>query len=688
MPSVFKKADAQLLEKATSDAEKLGGRKQKEAAAKKAALLEKKRRWVIYAAYVQGLIKLLCYWKGITPKYDGPADGSDWDAFEKDYLAPIYRAMRGKPYGSSRGEDPLDKAVAFLHGLLGGMFSTDDEGVLRIVVPVGERGKITLEMAHLKLLAIDDARKMGDRPVMTAFYGRSGDSFARDLPGSSEEKSCWRLECDKHKAELRNFISFDYDATREDAVTTPARMSTYAMVWCQPTWFEPSSDTVCFEPGTRPTDDRRALVDGRPTLVVSTSVSPQGHWYGSYGDRGRRKSWDWQTVVKELPAGSGKWFALSDRRTDKVRVVYWGATEADIDAGLREEFKNNEEFAYLWSVCTTREIFNSKDYKPGKEPTIHIIGEEKPRKLTKADMDGEYHVVVKWIRDYDGPLSLGDAVLNALEDAIPGQDLLARMPDGRWRLQMPRGSELQEHPEYFDSIEDALDGLKIPKMHHGIDCAGNVGDPVFAAAGGTLMQSGKVVHNSSASAAGLVAAVRTWLPSFVYQIQTLHMQSVNTKAGKPVQVKAGDVIGVMGRTGNPVSESPTHAHFQCGKDLSSCVLHGYEAIFPHNNQPKLLPCGADWWTTPSQNSSSPGQERNDDESSPRKCRAIPAFRGNRKNTVPGSCWAVREGVCPHKMTLREYQDLVAAEKAEEKAAREAARKKNPKEAVREGAAKR
>ncbi|GJQ30604.1 MAG: hypothetical protein HBSAPP03_24880 [Phycisphaerae bacterium] len=669
---VFTVDDQKALDKAKADAEKGTGSAQKNAVKKRNELIDKKSKWVFFAAHVQGLVKLLGLWKGVDSKYryTGPADGGGWDDFERDNLAPLYHALRGKPYSSTgKGGDALPTAVKFLRGLIDGMFTTGPDGVLKIIVPVGEKGRITLEMAHMKLLALADAGKMGANPTMTARYARGKNDFAPDAPDSKAELSHWSLASKDHEAALRNFIALDYDATGPDAVKNPAKHSTYAMVWCQPTWFEPPEKTVHFEPRTAAGDASRALVNGRPTLVVSTSTGPHGHWYGSYTDKGRRKDWDWRDTVKELPSGKGDWYVLSARPAKEIKVVWWSASESDMKKEIDEAIKDDQsskDFMPVFNAITRKKTFNSKDYKPGKEPTIDIISTGK-KKLTKEEMDGPFHVVLEMHLNYEGPMSFEDAVLKGLENVVPNQDLLTKMPDGRWKRKLPRADETQEDPEYFSTLEAALVNFKIPKMHHGIDCASNVGDPVFATCGGKLLKSGKVTYNNSGSAAGLVASVQAWRTNTISLIQCLHMATVSEPAG--AKVKAGDVIGTMGRTGNPNTDSPTHAHFQCGKSLESCILPGYETIFPHNNQPKLLPCGADWWST-SKSNTTPPNDLNEDPTRPKKCRAIPAHRSNKVNMVPGSCWAVREGVCPHGMTLSAWREIKAKDAQEAKEAKE------------------
>src|SRR5262245_52995317 len=113
-----------------------------------------------------------------------------------------------------------------------------------------------------------------------------------------------------------------------------------------------------------------------------------------------------------------------------------------------------------------------------------------------------------------------------------------------------------------------------------------------------------------------------------------------------MQCKAGDVIASKGRTGNPDRHTAQHTQLQCGQALTDCILPTHEQLFPFNGQPKLLPCAADWYTN-SPNHSTPGTDNNGNAYVPKSCRALPQFRTNKQNTIPETCWAIKEGVCPH-----------------------------------------
>jgi murein DD-endopeptidase MepM/ murein hydrolase activator NlpD len=112
----------------------------------------------------------------------------------------------------------------------------------------------------------------------------------------------------------------------------------------------------------------------------------------------------------------------------------------------------------------------------------------------------------------------------------------------------PTGSLLRP---YYGSVSSRF-GYRRGGMHTGIDYCGNVGDPIKAADGGTVVSSGwgggygKIVKISHGN------GYETWYA---------HMSSINVKPGQ--KVAKGELIGKVGNTGN--STGP-HLHFEVRKN--------------------------------------------------------------------------------------------------------------------------
>jgi murein DD-endopeptidase MepM/ murein hydrolase activator NlpD len=688
-PPVFTEADNLKLIAAVKAIPTLTKQALEKKTAERAALLSKRDSWTVYAAWIQSLVKLLCAWKGFTPGYTGPADGSEWPAFEKDYLIPVYGAVVGRPFVKSVSLG--DAAKAFQKNL-SSIFRTDDEGRLMISVPRGKKGIITLEMLHIKLADPVDAVTLGELPVLRAAYDLKRGAYEADLPGATSQKSSWWLEVSDapaKKVPLRNFIQIEYDATSTPGDGLVAEHSTYAMVWCQPSWFEPGSNVpeptkiVHWEPGTKPRSARRGMKNGLPTLMVSTTYSPWSHWYGSYTAKGRRKSWTWARDLVQDSAGV--WHLLEDNPKP------WLVTMASFD--LQElnawvaEYKADPSAR---ASCVVR----SRAVKPGTKVFMPGVGDVTVPEGVKVIHECFLHRTKVQQTSFEAGLMAGiherwEKKLNEAEKTWA----VRVMSDGtvEHRIFNPVNDERDTYSETgiraYESLRDFASKnptIVLPKMHQGVDCAGDVGDPVFAICGGKLSHSGKETYNNPGVAAGRVATVTIWQASSGMRIaQTLHHRDLFGKTGD--NVKAGDVIGTMGRTGNPEDASPTHAHFQCssvkggGISLEGCPVPGYEQILPHNDQPKLFPCGADYWNAPAETpASTAGTDANEDmKTSPKRCRGIPAYATNRENWIAGSCWAFAEDVCPHGMNAAKLRALRDADKMQddEKRKADAAKKK-------------
>lgn len=93
------------------------------------------------------------------------------------------------------------------------------------------------------------------------------------------------------------------------------------------------------------------------------------------------------------------------------------------------------------------------------------------------------------------------------------------------------------------------------RRHGGIDIEGDVGDPVLAVAGGT------VVVRPNNEAAGNTVHVRHDDGSLT---KYFHLDGFSVRNGQ--RVEAGQQIGTMGRTGNTPAQGDTHLHFELWRD--------------------------------------------------------------------------------------------------------------------------
>jgi murein DD-endopeptidase MepM/ murein hydrolase activator NlpD len=93
------------------------------------------------------------------------------------------------------------------------------------------------------------------------------------------------------------------------------------------------------------------------------------------------------------------------------------------------------------------------------------------------------------------------------------------------------------------------------RRHGGIDIQGDVGDPVVAVAGGT------VVVRPNNGAAGNTVHVRHDDGTLT---KYFHLDEFSVRNGQ--RVEAGQQIGTMGRTGNTPAQGDTHLHFEMWRD--------------------------------------------------------------------------------------------------------------------------
>jgi hypothetical protein len=633
------------------------------------ALLAKRAAWAAFFAYMQALARIISRWKelGEDSGYHGPSDGSgDWNAFE-DRLGKIYTKFVARPYTaySKLGPKGMATQITRLRGVIDGPIACDAAGRLRVPVPAGKKGTLRIEMKHLKLLTPKDAAKMGDVADVRAEYTLERGKYDADKPGSTIEASAWKLVSPAHTANLRNFIELSYDGTRSDACTKPELYETYAMVWCQPVWFEPGPNQVVFEPEMPGVSPKHGQKNGRPTLTVSSSTASYGRWYGSWTDRGRNEDWNWSNEV--LGDEDDNWYYFPRRPKAEQSMVWWSFKKAEVELFVAQHYG---------ALPIER-----------RELTINQVKVKEGQKLQLPEEEGEVtvpkdtKVIYAAVKTFAATLAKDkrEALIEAARLRIFVSEFLTEHGETGLRLWNPLDGD-----KFFDTSDDVPSVLRVPKAHHGVDCAANVGDPAFAVVGGALSKSGYEIYRSKKNKSGLVANVSGWRSGQASFFQFVHMRE--TYPG--TVCKAGDVLGPIGRTGNPDGNSPTHVHFMSLSSISleRCVIPGYEAIFPHNAHPKLLPCGADWWTTnATTESTTPPSDNNADELVARRCRALPHERENAKNVVWKGCWAMKEGVCPHKDGWKVFQESERKKEEEAKEAqrllREAEKKRKQEEAA-------
>ena len=206
----------------------------------------------------------------------------------------------------------------------------------------------------------------------------------------------------------------------------------------------------------------------------------------------------------------------------------------------------------------------------------------------------------------------------------------------------------------FDDPKAAINTLFRNRIHYGVDVAGFIGDPVFAPVGGYTKRVG---GSATDHGGGLKVGISTWLRSEITYISMCHNKENLVDNG--VVIKAGDVVAIMGRTGNhrPYKSgshwrgdrgAPTHTHFAAydgrGRfaDFTDILVRSHGSQLPRNQMPHLLPCAAEY---------EDGNGRPIDAASdPRKCK-VRHGSGAFDPSASGKgwmCWAYATGECPFK----------------------------------------
>lgn len=581
---------------------------------------QERRAWV---AYLQSSLIAL-------GQYDGAADGVMTPAFSST-LATAYSKLTGKTYSLANASH---RSVArTLYDLLARRHATDENGVLSVPLPPGVTGTVTVEFAHLKVIDPVRQGEFGNPAAgpMRCDYDLTVAESA-DLPGSTEKESGWRLVQGDVVVPFQNFIEVPFDTTDLLGVCrAPIEARTFALVWCQPTWLPVQDDQYVLEPGNASLiRNGRGLQDDQPTLLLSTSKSARGRWYGAWGKDGRvYGAAHLDRHVKKL---HDRFYLFEARRPTEVEAE--AATAADAEAWIREHYPKLADRLCRkvvpvaeWLHAAVRAADGASDETGA---AYYVVGHRTYKEFETRDE--------------------ARAEASRAAGASRGRSFIQKDGDQWFVHRLGEAANQNLHAGPFKTFDQALVEFT-KKMHHGVDLAGNPGDRVFAVCGGVTKQREQVDQSGKLTGAGRFVNVGPWIREPIAKMQFFHLEEYRGEDG--ATAKAGDVIGLMGRTGNPTQDSPTHVHFQArdakGRDLdlSECVVHGQRAVLPHNALPKLLPCAADFG------------EHNDDRQGPRHCRA--KFPDNHANTIPtgptadgrAGCWAMTEGVCPFAEQYRE-----------------------------------
>lgn len=206
------------------------------------------------------------------------------------------------------------------------------------------------------------------------------------------------------------------------------------------------------------------------------------------------------------------------------------------------------------------------------------------------------------------------------------------------RLRQISWKDIGDDPENSLMVSEKF----IRRAHFGIDVAATEGAHVLAACGGILNFS---------QARGVAGDTVTIHPD-LRSPQLLHHRELPAKKG--MIVKAGEIVAVTARTGNPDQNSPTHVHEvfngRTGCDMAKPVAPDQTPVIPNTHLPEAVPCGCD------QGDDLSGEH---DSDNPRN-RGLRIEGGNKRWS---SCWVHRANTHPFatraRGRLRSYPSLPA-----------------------------
>ncbi|WP_327462685.1 M23 family metallopeptidase [Sphingomonas sp.] len=448
---------------------------------------------------------------------------------------------------------------------------------------------------------------------------------SRDIPGSREAVSAWSVVFNSGaNYPLNNFISGFQVPVSEVVSFRQSRRITrriLALVWCQPTWFEPKGADK-YQPlakyfladGDYPVAPGAALnSQGGPTLLVPTRVSSglSALRYGEFGRNGRSGTFD-------LPV-------LRFQRLGTDQLI-------------------------LWKPLSTQ-IVGDQAFCRAQAASLSTAAPEGTRYTVRRHSNQQFQVFRGEVVDAEATLSKhrkqgcpGSGEARLTWGSIYWEENEAGNPLARWTEWY-----YMEPPERKNwpttATEAQIRQRSRRRMHGGIDVAGYEGDPVFAMCGGELKKFGGEFQKRE---------LRPWrveVSKVIYLHAQTNIGSISCDSS-PFKnpVKAGDLIALVGRQGFHDSNSsnwanPTHCHIEIFnerglKDMDPGLVASHASFFPRNNTPKLLPCAARY-----------GGAVNSEVV---RCRYL-SFGVSQPYQ---QCWAYNEidKRCPNRMVLYDRQD--------------------------------
>lgn len=124
-----------------------------------------------------------------------------------------------------------------------------------------------------------------------------------------------------------------------------------------------------------------------------------------------------------------------------------------------------------------------------------------------------------------------------------------------------------------------------PRLHEGLDIKsltkdgrGEPTDPVLASAPGTVAYLNR---RSGASNYGNYALVRHYVERMEVYTLYAHLSTVQPQLVPGTRVEAGDRLGTMGRTGQPIGKERAHVHFEINVILNDRFTEWFRRHYPN-----------------------------------------------------------------------------------------------------------
>ena len=586
---------------------------------------------------------------------------------------------------------------------------SDGAGFLRIWLPYAAPGTTTdleIELVGHKLTQPAEKLVLPEgKDIRKAMFDPQ--KAANDYCYARKQPSAWRVETGHETLPLHNWCTFSITWDQD----VMERRESLVLTWCQPSWYTRKPEHGTAHVGLISEQDKdfaphkAPVVDNVPTLMVSTSrSSSRGRHYGQYGRRGRitpvglnLQMWKrGETCVHqdacwtEIPApapGAPPAPAETDPppypdavkqvRTFKATAtttppdgVSWSETSgAGIPPHARAKLAGyGSKFSELTKKEVKARVYELKEVAGGEATAIPALAKDR-----STDIDAEkYNRAVLKVMEVT-PATAGAAAYTATKTNYRAMALrrgsLYRDPD--WTFPHATYAKAHDEAQY--------------RWHMGIDVTGHKGDPVFA------MRAGKSKAFASGGGGGqltLVTDAGTWTH--------LHCETTsavwNGVKNKTLPVKAGDIIGLLGRTGSEHAHPyASHCHMQ-GTDITILPEDGdypkgdkigfsstHRGLLPRNEMIPELVCAAEYGTP------GPGEEgkannvnplvvdtnrcfgRNNDPNAPiqaadRIKQTSGPYAGKYLYKENETCWAYMTNVCPYqaavKQEIKRRNDLV------------------------------